>query len=630
MKYYALTLLLGFASMAYSQHKLQFPNSQNNFSKQTFQYRSATNVESDSANVIWHEDFANGLNGNNSSADPSWTTDGDDEDIWQKDNNGSNGDWAGTTPYTLDSETAQNGWIMFDADSSNAGLESWAYSERMGTLTSPYIDLSSDTNVTLSFQHAFRWCCYSNHKLVVYINDGTGWNDDNSFQVNEFGAVNELTTTTTVELIISDIAALKDSVQIRFDWGNNEETASHYFWMIDDVKIVKTEAYSSNILNTFNLVPSEIGATSYRLMPIDQISNTAYYFGGMFNNTGFNVLDSMRVMAEIDSAVFSAQSNGYSIASAESDTLYVNDGFTPQDTGTYICNIFGVDDNNFTTTDTLRERFEVSQYTYARDNGNNVSGFGRYPINDKGSHQFGNVFNIYNSSSIQAVSMRIDPRTGSSASGKIYINSINAQQNNADFQVGHEFLAEFPVPYLGSYAGDWVNFVIPPFQVDSGDILLVTLYAEFTGGANDTVFISTAGNNPNSGESRLQDIDGVGDNTFPSQWFWTTFSPCIRLNFNPDVEGPNVSTNDNNSNYALQLYPNPNNGKFRLQFNSKHAKKGILSIKDVLGRTIQTEQINTVEVFSKQYDLRHLNKGIYFIHLSIDAENDVIKRVIIH
>ena len=74
---------------------------------------------------------------------------GDDGNIWSQDFDGSNGDYAGEIPYLLESESASNGWMIFDADGSNAGLPVSAYTEK-GQLTSPYVDLSNDSNVTLA------------------------------------------------------------------------------------------------------------------------------------------------------------------------------------------------------------------------------------------------------------------------------------------------------------------------------------------------------------------------------------------------------------------------------------------------------------------------------------------------
>ena len=119
----------------------------------TTKYRSVQSIENaDTLDLIWYEDFREGLDGNNSSIDPAWTTSGNDADVWQYDLDGSNGDYAGDDPYVIESESAANGFMIFDADGSNAGLPVSAYSEKKGQLTSPYIDLSNDSNVTLSFE----------------------------------------------------------------------------------------------------------------------------------------------------------------------------------------------------------------------------------------------------------------------------------------------------------------------------------------------------------------------------------------------------------------------------------------------------------------------------------------------
>ena len=249
-----------------------------------------TSAVVDSADIIWYEDFREGLDGNNSSTNPAWSTQGSDDDVWEYDTDGSNGDYS--SDFTIESESAANGWMIFDADKSNAGIPVSSYSERRGQLTSPYIDLTNDSNVTLSFEHAYRWCCSNNHELIVSINDGTGWENSTNFQVNELGNVNDASGTVKVDIIITEIAALKDSVQIRFDWANNQQTASHYFWMIDDVKISKTQAYSSNLLTSNKVCVSDyFGITSYRVMPLEQVSSTAYFFGGIVENIGYNTLE---------------------------------------------------------------------------------------------------------------------------------------------------------------------------------------------------------------------------------------------------------------------------------------------------------------------------------------------------
>ena len=612
-----------FCLSAYSQHKVNSIVNTPKESKSFNQFKSTVNAVVDSADIIWYENFREGLDGNNNSIDPAWTTQGPDGAIWELDFDGSNGDYAGDEPFLLESESAANGWMIFDADGSNAGLPTAAYSNRKGSLTSPYIDLSNDSNVTLSFEHAYRWCCFGSHELTVFINNGSGWSDLNSFQVNDLGTVNVLSGTVQVEIIITELAALNDSVQIRFDWANNAETASHYYWMIDDVKILKTQPYSSNILTSYNRVPSSyFGGTSYRVMPLDQISQTAYFFGGILENVGYNTIDSIRLYASVESEGFSTESFGYSIVSGDRDTIFVNDGFTPSDTGVYLASIRGKDDNNYISTDTLTERFQVTEFVYARDNGNNVVNYGRFGINGDGTRQYGNVFDIYNTVTAYAVTLRLSERTTPTATGKIIINSVDPNSGDVSF------LTETEVLEFGSLTEEWFNVVLdPPVILDAGQVILPTLYAAFN--SNDTIYISTSGNNPNNGESLVQDIDGIQEGVDPGAWLYTTFAPCLRLNFDPSVVGVNTTINDRDEKLKFAIYPNPNNGVFKVQLNLQKNQNISLEVKNILGKSVYTELINNTNLVNKSLDLSPLKKGVYFISITDSLNSKSTKKITI-
>lgn len=611
-----------FCLSVYSQHKtnsiVNTPKKVNNFN----QFKSAVNTVVDSADIIWYENFREGLDGNNNSFDPTWTTQGPDGAIWELDFDGSNGDYAGNEPFLLESESADNGWIIFDADGSNAGLPTAAYSNRKGSLTSPYIDLSNDSNVTLSFEHAYRWCCSGSHELTVFINDGSGWSAANSFQVNDLGSVNVLSGTVNVEIIITEMAALNDSVQIRFDWANDAETASHYFWMIDDVKIIKTQPYSSNILTSYNRVPSTyFGGTSYRVIPFEQIAQTAYFFGGILENVGYNTIDSIRIDASVDSEGFNTESYGYTIESGSRDTMFVNDGFTPSDTGVYFGSISGKDDYNYISTDTLTQRFQVTEYVYARDNGNNVVNFGRFGINGDGNRQYGNVFDIYKTSTAYAVTLRLSERTTPTATGKIVINTIDPNTGEVSY------LTETEVLDLGSLTEEWFDVVLdPPVLMDAGQVILPTLYAEYN--SSDTVYISTSGSNPNNGESLVQDIDGIQEGVDPGAWLYTTFAPCLRLNFDPSVIGINTDVNERDNNLNFAIYPNPNKGVFKVQLDLRNTTI-LLEIKSILGKSVYKEEINNSGMINKSIDLSYLKKGIYFISITDDSNFISTKKITI-
>ncbi len=624
MKHALLIFGMAFSFCSYAQENIKSLMSFPEKAPTIYQLQSIQAIaDEDSADVIWYEDFREGLDGNNSSVNPAWSVSGDDGDVWELDFDGSNGDYAGDTPYLLESESAANGWMIFDADGSNAGLPTSAYSERQGQLTSPYIDLSNDSNLTLSFEHAYRWCCFSSHELVVSVNDGSGWESAASYQVNDLGTVNVLSGTITYEVIITEIAALKDSVQIRFDWAVGENTASHYFWMVDDVKIIKTQPYSSNLLNSFNNVPSDyFGGTSYRVMPLEQISETEYFYGGYIENVGYNTLDSLRIHAEVSSDGFVSQSNGLSLISSDKDSIYVNDGFTPTEIGTYIADIVAKDDYGYVLTDTLRRTFTVSNYIYARDNGDNATNFGRYGINADGSRQYGNVFDIYATSNLYSIKFRLDQRTSPNAQGTIRLNTVDTQSGEISFLVETETLN------LGQYTGDWFDVSFnPPIILDAGQVVLPAIYATYNG--IDTVFVNTSGSNPNNSESLVQDIDGTQDGVNPGTWLYTTSAPCVRLNFDPNVVGVNVGIEENNYLSKFNVFPNPNNGRFNIQIQTSQSEDININISNLLGQIVYSEKVSITNSLNKWLDLSHLKKGIYSVRLKNNNKNFITKKVTI-
>ncbi len=66
----------------------------------------------------------------------------------------------------------------------------------------------------------------------------------------------------------------------------------------------------------------------------------------------------------------------------------------------------------------------------------------------------------------------------------------------------------------------------------------------------------------------------------------------------------------------FNLYPNPNNGRFTVDFTSlADAENFIITIVDLKGTTVHREQLSAEET-SKQFDLSHLNSGIYVVMIA--------------
>lgn len=563
--------------------------------------------------VLWSDDFANGLDGNNSSTVQTWTVAGSNNDLWEHDMDGSGGPFAGATPLTLDSETKANGWMIFDADKGNINLPQSAFQKKQGELISPSIDLSNDTNVTLKFTHMYRYCCGSDHKLKIYVYDGSNWS--NGIDVSIGSSVNNIEPTSDVELNISQYAALKSDVKIKFSWEADEAEA--YYWMIDDVKILETNAYDANLLAANHVTPTVgYGGTTYRLMNLEQAEQTAYYFSGVLQNSGYNNIDSTRIYAYIDAQSGAYQSNGVVSIPTETDTLYTVQGFTPSAIGNYTANVYGGNDNNQFNTDTTQLGFEITQYEYGKDNGNyNQGNFGRYPLNDEGTYEIGSRFMIYKNAEIQAVKIRLDQRTGADAKGKIIIYEIlNDGSSN--------FLYESQEENLAQARGSWYNFKFSNPTSLSADVgYMVMLHSAAATSPTDTIFVSTGGS-VQPQECFVQDIDGV--NGTSGTWYYMTSAPCLRLNFEAQIgieETLNLT--------KFNIFPNPNNGRFTLSLKTESSENLRLNIQNLLGQVVYAEQLSNVTNLNKEINLSKLEKGLYLVNILSENRTSSTQKVVI-
>ena len=66
----------------------------------------------------------------------------------------------------------------------------------------------------------------------------------------------------------------------------------------------------------------------------------------------------------------------------------------------------------------------------------------------------------------------------------------------------------------------------------------------------------------------------------------------------------------------FNLYPNPNNGRFTVDFSSLvETESFMLTVVDLIGNTVFQEEISPDES-TRQFDLSHLNSGIYILMIA--------------
>jgi hypothetical protein len=101
---------------------------------------------------------------------------------------------------------------------------------------------------------------------------------------------------------------------------------------------------------------------------------------------------------------------------------------------------------------------------------------------------------------------------------------------------------------------------------------------------------------------------------FPSKL--ALFSSCLT---NTTISIEDISINKNKS---VLVFPNPNNGKFTIEYNSNIKQDYAVEIFDIVGLSVYKKVlINVNDNFSTQVDLSFLTNGIYVLNLTTDKES---------
>jgi hypothetical protein len=482
----------------------------------------------------------------------------------------------------------------------------------------PELDFTGQANMWLLFEffHDKNWGG-GDASVEVSVDGGVSWEDISG----------PLAETQAWQAAAFDLSAYEDSssVTIRFLWSDAGSWASGL--AVDDIVINPLPEYAIKLNQALQLFPSTyFGGTTYKIAPLAQAEATGYNFAGYIQNMGLNTLDSARIFASISSEGFSTQSDGINTISLDQDSLYCNDIFTATSTGTYTADIYAGDENE-SITEISSVSFEVAEYDYARDDAGMSGDYtGGSFINDAGSEQRGNVFDIYADATLYAIKVRAHPGTSPNCMAKGILNTVIPGDGTEANPTTYAFFTETPEIVIGEYTDGWTNLMLdPPVQLFAGDIVLATISAAFNG--MDTLIIGTSGNT-DVAETMLQDIDGTQTGGNPGDWYYTTSAPMVRLNFDPNATGPlpPVSINEVVNSAKFNIYPNPNNGIFNVSISNTKESQTV-EIQNVIGQTVYSELATNSS--TNAIDLSILDKGIYTVTLKSENGVSSSKKIII-
>ncbi len=451
----------------------------------------------------------------------------------------------------MNSTTAGNGLLIVDSDL--FGLDanydaSWI--ENSWVQTSTPINCSANEAVQISFQTRYR--CWDNgssddsEKCLIEISrDGVNWPDISSFSELEgtvdygdgpidsrfevfpgFESGSQTNNPDIINLDISSAAGGQEEVWLRFRWAGTWG----YSWEIDDIVIdappesdLRIADYSSftDFLNT--------GMLEYGVIPIGQIP--AVLGAVLAENAGTNFQTGVGLNVNI---------NGQNIAASEQIQLaygeeqLISVGYSlPNEIGNYEIEleIFSDLTDETPMNNGALSNVEMSQYTYARDNGL-MSGL--FPNDGSMNFIALNRFDIYNDVTIYAVDVAVAATSDDGTPIQAHLYDSNDPSFLNESYGG--LISSSPVLSLNQ---DFTN-TDNQTQVTWYTLVLDEPYTAVIGDAISVGFEHFGGENVQIGEAQAAynntsfyngQFGGGGE----FGWYFTNETPMIRMNLDPEA-----------------------------------------------------------------------------------------------
>ena len=574
-----------------------------------------TNDSRDGGDVVWSEDFANGLDGNNGVG--PWTLSGPNGAIWRRKTTGPLGAYTGVTQI-IGSTTAANGFMMFNSDSANCtwvgntptALPTDQFINWEGSLESPVLDLSATPYVELQFQQRLRYCCdNSPHYVEVSTDGGATWPE--RFPVGADIAVNAVSPTQTRKVNLTcAIQGNPSTVKIRFRHDGDMGT-SHYQWQVDDVQLVElfdadlrvlsasTSAFDLDLALTYD-------SLRYSLFPFNQLRPVPLNMTVLNNSTipqdgtvaNFTVTQGGNTVLNQDQSLGS-----FPICPAE-QKVWINPSFTPPAVaGTYDV-AFGISATNPDNTpadNSATASFGVSEYYYGRDLGA-ISSF-EDGAGDGSVLILGNTFYVANATNLY--SARVALNTGSEI-GAIITAELR-DVNQADFPIiaTSEEVVIAQSMLGGNGSSNFTNITFnPPVALDAQTDYLLTVHC----------YGNIRVGNSGTSEEQTSFIYYISP-TQGEDWFYTTTTPMVQMNFDPTASVGTLTAVDGVG--LGQNIPNPSRNTTVIPYTLDKGASVVIELHDVSGKLVKriAEGYRPAGSYRSQLNVQDLTEGLYLYTL---------------
>lgn len=480
------------------------------------------------------------------------------------------------------------------------------------------IDCSAAAAVTLEFFAAYR--AFNADQVWVEIRTGAG-----AWTAYELFADMPTNDPTRQEIILRDVTAIaagSATVQVRFRWtelGADPDFGSGYGFMVDDFKVKEAWDYDQEITASYHrsgLGVYMANGMEYYLIPTTQI--TEINFAGKTQNLGGMVQAGAKLNVEVTGAgTYSGSSAPIALPVSGADSLSCPTTFTPAALGTYDV-VYFVDGDNAeeeTINDTVYDSFEVTNYTYARDNTIGGSSIGNVTSNTGAPLLIGNTMDIFNDGVIGAVDIVVT--SDASNVGKLIFAQIMVYDAGAGAFVYADQTADHEIS-----AGD------------NGGPIRVTFENAVEVYAGQSILL-LAGHYGGAAEARFRMAQGVDEQTVlgytsgATDPFYLTAPSAIMVRADMRDFASIDETVANNFSIGQNM-PNPFSDNAIINYELNEAAAVTIEFMDVTGKVIKTITNGTQQagVYIVAVDANDYAEGVYFYTFTIGTEK-VTKRMVI-
>ena len=629
-----LSLTLTFAINAFAQ-----VNVKNNSSYHTTIYSKTNDVDFEQNmlgdEILWSTTFADSSNVST-------------EDIggfgdWKWSTTAPGGQWSENSGI-IESETPNDGFMLMEADFYNTSPQNGVIDGEVGEnainanfIVGP-IDLSSSETeqLVLQFYSYYRICCtpagQGTNDLNVYIGtpDSTGttiWADLDFIEGDIYEG--NVAKNTLSQIPLGNFSPISEDVYFKFEW-----IGTHYFWMVDDVSVIKRPANDLKMQSSW-LVMENPQYIEYYSIPESQMPDQML-IGAEVYNYGYNDESDVVFEGIIDGTNYGASVTFDSILTDSTsliETTYFD--VSMLGTGTYNftaqVNSNGVDPSP--EDNSLTREFVISEDIYSLDGLYNSSewiGTG-WPYGEETTDglRFANFFDIKESTVLSSITIDLNTDVHPTSLGTYQTEAggeiiaylcdttgiLDPSVTSLDMDLGG-ILWQSDFLLVNQNHIDWGSFVIDVPEINLNPNAYYVVVEFYSNGLASDILI-------NDDTSVLQPwfaslVYIPGDQT----WYSDPNAASIRIGINGNQNQSELN------NKSISLFPNPAKNTVEIVSN-EFLNKGLeVIIYNMTGRMILNKNYDN-ETGKITLDLSNINSGNYILELK-NNDDIVHKKLVIN